>query len=141
MKKIASLSLMLLLLLSLALSVIACGEPAPIPEVSLWDSATYTADTTVGEGEKTVTVKITAEEKTVTLTVKTDAETLGAALYALELVNDPSFFDTANGMQASWEKHKAYWAFYIGDAFATVGINDATLAGGEHFALVYTVSP
>lgn len=133
---------MLLLLLSLALSVIACGEPAPIPpEASLWDSATYTADTTVGEGEKTVTVKITAEEKTVTLTVKTDAETLGAALYALELVNDPSFFDTANGMQANWEKYKAYWAFYIGDEFASVGINDATLAGGEHFALVYTVSP
>ena len=132
---------MLLLLLSIALFVIACGEPAPTPEDSLWDSATYTADASVGEGEKTVTVMITAEEKTVTLTVKTEAETLGAALYALELVNDPSFFDTANGMQASWTKDKAYWAFYIGDAYATDGINDVTLAGGESFALVYTVSP
>jgi len=143
MKKIVSLTLALLLMLSLALSLVACGETPsdPSAEGSLWDTAIYSSDATVGEGSKTVTVSFTAEGKTVTLTVKTDADNLGAALYALALVNDPSFFDTANGMQASWAKHKAYWAFYIGDAYATSGIDDTAVTGGESFSLVYTVSP
>ena len=81
---------------------------------------------------------ITAEDTTVTLTVKTDKETLGAALYELELVNDASFFDTLNGMKADWDAHSAYWAFYVGDDYANVGANETVIAGGETYKFVYT---
>ena len=109
-------------------------------EASVWDTATYTEDAILGEGAKTVTVKVEAEEKVVTLTVNTDADNLGTALYELELINDASFFDTIIGMQLVWEKTHAYWALYIGDETspAAYGVHDATISGGESFRIVYT---
>ena len=92
----------------------------------------------VQAGAKTVTVLVTAEQTTVTLTVKTDKETLGAALYEYELVNDASFFDTLNGIKADWDANSAYWAFYVGDDYASVGVNETAISGGETFKFVYT---
>ena len=105
---------------------------------ALWDTATYTENAEVGNGSKTVQVDIVAKGHTVTLTVKTDAANLGEALYALELINDASFFDVANGMKADWNADQAYWAFYIGETMASYGVNDAAISGGEYFRLVYT---
>lgn len=138
MKQRTSLVLTLVLVLALCLLLVACGETPP-PEESLWDSATYTADATVGEGARTVTLRVEAGERSVTLTVKTDEDTLGEALYALGLINDPSFFDTVCGMRADFDATGAYWAFYIGGDYATLGVADAGITGGESFALVYTV--
>ncbi len=132
MKKIISTAAVLVLVLLLA---VGCGKEQP---TGLWADATYTEDATVGTGAKTVTVAVCAEDKTVTLTVKTDKETLGAALYELELVNDPSFFDTMNGIKADWNANSAYWAFYVGDDYASVGINETVINGGETYKFVYT---
>ena len=124
-----------LLVVVMMLLAVGCGKEAP---TGLWADATYTEDATVGTGIKAVTVLVIAEDTTVTLTVKTDKETLGAALYELELVNDASFFDTLNGIKADWDAHSAYWAFYIGDDYATIGANDTVIAGGETYKFVYT---
>ncbi len=134
MKRIISTAAALVLVLVMLLAV-GCSQPEL---TGLWADATYTEDTTVGSGAKTVTVEISAEETTVTLTVKTDEANLGAALYALELINDPSFFDTLNGMKADWDANSAYWAFYVGDDYATVGVADAAIQGGESYKFVYT---
>ena len=88
------------LLLLVALLLASCGAPADdgtttaaqdtttseaptLPAV--WSGATYTEDTTVGEGAVTVTVKVTAEGKTISITLKTDEATLADALLAEEL--------------------------------------------------------
>lgn len=125
-----------LLVVVMMLLAVGCGKEAP---TGLWADATYTEDATVGTGIKAVTVLVIAEDTTVTLTVKTDKETLGAALYELELVNDPSFFDTVNGIKADWDANQAYWAFYVGDDYAMVGANDTVIAGGETYKFVYTI--
>jgi hypothetical protein len=114
---------------------VGCGKEAP---TGLWADATYTEDTNVGTGAKTVTVLVTAEDTTVTLTVKTDKAMLGEALYELELINDASFFDTLNGIKADWDAHSAYWAFYVGDEYAMVGANETAIQGGETYKFVYT---
>lgn len=134
MKKIMKLTAAMLVVVVLLFAV-GCGEEAP---TGLWADATYTEDATVGTGAKTVTVLVTAEDTTVTLTVKTDKETLGAALYELELINDASFFDTLNGIKADWDAHSAYWAFYAGDDYANVGANETVIQGGETYKFVYT---
>lgn len=134
MKRIINASAALLLVLVMLLAV-GCSQPEL---TGLWADATYTEDATVGNGAKSVTVAISAEETTVTLTVKTDEATLGAALYALELINDPSFFDTLNGIKADWDASSAYWAFYVGDEYATVGVADTAIQGGESYKFVYT---
>ena len=135
MKNIMKVTTALLVVVVMLLAV-GCGKEAP---TGLWADATYTEDATVGTGAKTVTVLITAEDTTVTLTVKTDKETLGAALYELELINDPSFFDTLNGIKADWNANSAYWGFYVGDDYASVGINETAISGGGTFKFVYTV--
>ena len=147
MKKTIVTLLSILFSLFLVLSFSACNDDGGKTEDTtaqqgqldvLWSTATYTEDAEVGNGSKTVTVDVVAKGHTVTLTVKTDAANLGQALYDLELINDASFFDVANGMKADWNADQAYWAFYIGDAMASHGVNDAKIAGGEHYRLVYT---
>ena len=128
--------LALMAILVLIATLVSCAPT----EGSVWDTAVYTEDVTLGEGAKTVTVKVEAENKVVTLTVNTDSENLGDALFELELINDASFFDTIIGMQLVWEKTHAYWALYVGDetAPAAYGVKDATISGGESFRIVYT---
>ena len=134
MKNVMKLAAALLVIVVMLLAV-GCGKETP---TGLWADATYTEDATVGTGAKTVTVLVTTEQTTVTLTVKTDKETLGAALSDYELVNDASFFDTLNGIKADWDANSAYWAFYVGDDYASVGANETAISGGETFKFVYT---
>ena len=140
--------LTLLLGILLALSLFACSPAEagtdPVDTSggnsldSIWGNAIYREDATVGEGSKTVTVEVEAKGHRVLLTIRTDAATLGEALYALELINDPSFFDTANGIKADWNADSAYWAYFQGDQYMSVGVNDTAISGGEHYRLVYT---
>ena len=93
MKNTIKSTLALILALLMTLCLFACkngevetpqtGDPAAseaegaITPEGLWKDATYLEDTEFGEGSKTVTVKVIAEDKSVTFTVKTDAKTLG----------------------------------------------------------------
>ena len=142
--RILALLLGLLLLLSLA----ACtpeeqppvtppaGEDAPLDPI--WDKATYKHDSILGNGGKAVLVDVEAKGHTISIMLQTNEETLGQALYELKLINDPSFFDTLNGMKADWNADQAYWAFYQGDSYMSVGVNETVIEGGEHYRFVYT---
>jgi len=134
-------TLSIILILIIAMSVfVACGEDEVTPGEAeiFWENATYKEDATVGTGEKTVTVTFEALGKVVKLTVKTDAENLGAALYENGLLNDPSFFNIANGMVADWDKDRAYWAFYIGNDMAPYGVDSELIENGKSYRIVYT---
>ena len=134
MKK--TLSLILVVIIA-AISLFSCS-PAESADASVWDNATYKESTTVGEGSITFKVKIEIADKSITLTVNTDEKILGNALYDLGIINDPTFFDTANGMYIDWATEQAYWGFYIGDTMAPYGVGDQPVSGGEIFRLAYT---
>ena len=104
----------------------------------LWENATYLSDTNLGKGEKTVSFTVEAGDQSITITIKTDKDTLGEAMYAEKLINDPTFFDTLNGIVASWDKDQAYWAFYEGDTLPNYGVDTAPLQDGMNYKLVYT---
>ena len=104
----------------------------------LWENATYLSDTNLGKGEKTVSFTVEAGDQSITITIKTDKDTLGEAMYAEKLINDPTFFDTLNGIVASWDKDQAYWAFYEGETMMPHGVNDEKISGGESYRFVYT---
>ncbi len=138
MKRTVKTTALLLLAVMLLLLAVSCGKK--VNAEGLWENATYLSDTTVGEGANTVTVMIKAGEQSITLTVKTDKATLGEALYELEIINDPSFFDTCNGILASWDKDQAYWGFCQNGEMLPYGVGDekATTAGNPTYELVYT---
>ena len=125
--------LLAILLLSLTL-ICSCSNTAN----DVWDTANYTESTSVGEGSTTFTVKVEAGEKSIILTVSTDEANLGAALYSLGIINDPSFFNTVNGMVADWDKDNAYWALYIGEEYAMTGADEIIPTTGAEYRLVYT---
>ena len=116
----------------------AIADNAGATATGLWTTATYLEDTILGEGAKTVNFTVEAEGQRITITLKTDAATLGEAMYAENLVNDASFFNVLNGIEASWEKDSAYWAFYQGEAMMMHGIGDETIADGASYRFVYT---
>lgn len=97
------------------------------------------------EGSKTITVEIVhADGKSETFTYKTDEKMLDGVLVAEGLIERENIvsgmFDTVKGETASWEKDKAYWAFYINGEYASVGICDAIVEDGTTYKLAYEIS-
>ncbi len=142
--KIIVVSFALLLCMSLLLS--ACGPREVLPEV--WEDATYTEDTTLGEGSKTVDVYVTAADKSVKLRVKTDGETLGDALLSLGIVEGDAgpyglYVKTVNGMLADYDVDASWWGLNrvlsdgTREAMMT-GVDGATIADGEAYELIYS---
>ncbi len=149
MKRITLTLLALMLALICIFSIAACeknedttaetlAEGEKLEATGLWTTATHLSNTTVGEGAKTVTLTVEAEGKSLTITLKTDKATLGEAMFEHKLINDASFFNVLNGIEASWEKDQAYWAFYGGETMMSHGVNEEKIDGGESYRFVYT---
>ena len=96
--------------------------------------------TAIGEGEKIFHLKVTFADGEVALfDVHTDAETVGAALYNLQLISgDNGLYDTVCGRTLSWENDQMYWAFYIGEEFAMTGLDETVITPDASYALVAT---
>ena len=146
MKKIVS-SLSVIALLLVCLLATGCqSEPAATDTgvqqqeaAGIWANATYTEDTTLGEGTTALKVVVSAEDKEVTFTVNTDKETVGAALVEVGIVEDADgdgLFTVVNGMTADYNVDQTYWAFYENDAYAMTGLNDTAIADGVTYKLV-----
>lgn len=133
MKKIVSSVFVAILLLCL-LSTGCQGKPAV---TDIWANATYTEDTTLGEGATVLTVVVSAEEKEVTFTVNTDKSTVGAALSEVGLIQgEDGMYTVVNGMTADYNVDQTYWAFYENDTYANAGMDDTAIAGGVTYKLV-----
>ena len=138
-KSIRSVLAVLLALLCL-LSLAACKKTdANDP----WKDATYTKDTTFGEGAKTVAVDVIVGDHKVTFTVKTDAETVGGALMEHGLIDGDQgefglYMKVVNGITADYDVDQSYWAFYIDGEYAMTGIEVTDITEGAAYKLEYT---
>ena len=146
MKK--TLSLILALMLTF-FCIVACtdnsstgnsGNEAEAPESSPWDSATYKEDTTLGTGSKTFTFQVCAYDKTITFTINSDAETVGEALFALDLIDGENasyglYVKKVNGIVADYDIDAKYWAFYIYGEYAMNGVDTTPLENGATYKM------
>ena len=124
----------------LCFCMVSCAKA---PEKNLWETATYTEDTTFGEGTKTIQVEVSAKEKSVTFTVNTDKETLGDALTEQNLISGRKasyglYVTVVNGITADYDKNKTYWAFNKNGESMMTGVDGEKISGGEHYEFVYT---
>ena len=134
--KILSLTLTLLLLFFAFLCFGCKQEEVP---TTIWDTAVQKEDATLGDGAKTVSVKIEAGDKSITLTIRTDKSTLSEAMKEHGLLaGEDGLYDTVNGIYADYSKDKSYWMLYKDGEMAPYGADDATVTGGEEYAWVYT---
>ena len=106
---------------------------------NLWDSATYTEDTELGSGAKTISVEVVGNDKKVTFTIHTDKATLGEALLEHELiVGKDGLYTKVNGMTADYTIDMTYWMLYINGDMAMVGMDDAVISEGSVYKIEYT---
>ena len=107
----------------------------------VWENATYLASTELGEGAKTVKVQVVAGGQSITFTINTDAETLGDALIAHDLIGGEQgayglYIKTVNGILADYDVDQTYWAFYKNGEMMMTGVDGAEISDGEHYELI-----
>ena len=94
--------------------------------------------------DKTFTVTGVHSDNTGTdFSITSSEEFLAPALIAEGILTDEGIetgmYLTVDGETASWEENQSYWAFYLGDQYATVGMNDTPIEDGAVYKLVYTL--
>ena len=105
----------------------------------------FTEDTTLGTGNKTITVTVKDNEgKEVKFTIKTDADTVGDAILENKVIAGDDgqyglYVKVVNGLRADYDKDMAYWAFTINGEMAMTGVDMTELTDGGVYELVYTV--
>ena len=137
MKKVLSLSLTILMLLS-CLFIFACVDKDGGGQGEM----IYVEDTTLGQGATTFTLVVKhTNERTVTFTINTDKTILSDALVELGILEGHDstyglYIDAVNGVTHDFSVDKTYWAIYIGDDYAPVGIEHIEIESGATYQLV-----
>ena len=139
MKIATRLTLLLLAILTL-FSLAACAD---VDKTGVWETATYDSNTELGEGEKTVTVKVVADEQELTFTIHTDKATLGEALLEHELIAGDQgpyglYVKKVNGIVADYDVDQTYWSLTKNGETMMVGVDGAEIADGEQYELTRT---
>ena len=144
MKRIFKITLTLALVLCTILSLAACSIFNKSDDNSETDATkVYYEDTALGEGAKTLTVRIEDPNKSVTFTIHTDKATVGDALVEHGIISGEEgayglYIKVANGTKADFDTDGSYWAFYIGDEYAMSGVDSTNIEEGVLYRLVYT---
>lgn len=137
MKRVLS----VLFVICLLVTAVACNNSSDATGV--WENAVFNSNKEFGEGSKTVTVAVTAEDKTVNFTIKTDEKYLGDALLTHELISGEEseyglYIKSVNGIVADYDVDQHYWAFYKNGEYMMTGVDTTEFNDGEHYELVYS---
>ena len=114
-----------------------------VNEGGLWADAMYTENTELGNGDKTISVEVVAEDKSLTFTIHSSKITLGEALLEHKLIEGEKgsyglYVKKVNGIIADYDKNQAYWGFYKNDESMNTGVDSTDIADGDRFKIVYT---
>ena len=98
----------------------------------------------MGEGDKLFYFNVTfSNGETSSYAIHTDAETVGEALVALDLIaGDESsyglYVKTVAGETLDYDADGSYWALYEGEVYASSGVDSTTITDGASYAFVAT---
>ncbi len=109
----------------------------------LWADAIYCEDTTLGEGEKTVKVTVSADETQIVFTINTDADTLAEALLDNLLVEGEDsqygiYIKKVNGMLADYDIDGYYWSLTQNGEYLMTGADSTPISNGDEYELTRT---
>ena len=133
LKKALSWILCMALIVAMALVTTGCSGNAektetPISETADADQNADAEVTVLGEGSKVFDFSVVDLDGAETwFEIHTDAETVGEALIALDLIAGDEgpyglYVKSVNGIQADYDKDKVYWAFYVNGEYGTTGV-------------------
>ena len=96
-------------------------------------------------GEKEFTVTVIHKDGTQKeFSYASDEEYLGAVLLCEGLIAGEEgpyglMISAVDGEIADWNVDQGYWALFIGEEYATTGVDTTAIHDGDHFKLVYTI--
>jgi len=129
----------LLLAFVMVLSLSACAPAANKVDEGGKVELPVTDGAVIGAGAKTFQMEVAdSEGKTVTFTVKSDAETVGAALLALGVIDGEDsqyglYVKSVNGIAADYDKDQTWWAFYVDGERALAGVDSTDIVEGSTY--------
>ena len=95
------------------------------------------------QGIKTFTLTVVHSDGTSKdFTISSDREFLAEALLDEKLIvesDSPGMYITVDGETADYNVNQSYWGFFIGDDYATEGMNTTAITDGAVYKLVYTI--
>ena len=97
------------------------------------------------EGSKTFTVAVVHKDGTEReFTYSTEEEFLGAVLLAEGLIEGEDgpyglMIASVDGETADWNIDQSYWALFVGEEYATTGVDTTPVIDGGEYGLVYTI--
>lgn len=142
-KKVSSLLLCMMLIVAMALTTIGCGGTEQKKESSSsqeTEKEETLKDNVLGEGDTkfffTVVDQDGKEEK---FEIHTSKKTVGEALIELDLIQGEDseyglYVKTVNGITVDFDKDGKYWAFYVGDEYASKGVELTEIVEGESYS-------
>lgn len=150
MRKLTSI-LCIALIAASALCITGCddssknaGEATTTPAASQSQeqafNGTFEDGATLGEGATQFTFTVVGTDgNETTATVNTNATTLGEALVDLGIIaGDDSdyglYVKTVNGETLDYDKDGKYWALYVGDQYATTGVDSTEIEAGTTYS-------
>ncbi len=151
MKKIISLLVLSLLIFSLISCTVEQNTTVPTDTEStgaqttdIWSKAVYTNETTLGEGEKNVSVIVRVNTHSVKINVKTNEQTLGKALVDVGLIDGDKtqyglYITKVNGIVADFDADSAFWSLEREGVQTPTGIDSTAISDNDVFELVYTI--
>ena len=140
MKKLTALLFALLCVAALA----ACtAQDTPSEQPSSTTAIDYGEPQIVGEGATQFTFRVAGETEKFQYLVQTDAETVGDALLAVELIAGTKsaaglMVTTVCGTTLDYNKDGAYWAFYVNGAYAETGVSETKITPDTVYEFAYT---
>lgn len=132
---------LLLLVLATIFTFAACAD---VDKTGAWETAVYDRNTELGEGAKTITVKVVADGQELVFTLHTDKENLEDALVEHSLISGTEgafglYIKAVNGIIADYDTDKTYWRI-TKNGEDTLGAKSTLIADGEQYELTRTVS-
>lgn len=110
------------------------------PDAADSPSGTFEDGATLGEGAVQFTFTVVdADGNETTATVNTDAASLGEALLNLGVIAGEDgdyglYVKTVNGQTLDYDKDGKYWALYVGDQYATTGVDSTEIEAGATYS-------
>lgn len=119
-----------------------CGCGTDVVQNDLWENALYNEDTELGTGGKAIILEVVAEDKSVAFTIKTDKDNLEDALTEHGLISGEKgpygmYVKFVNGIEADYDKTKAYWSLSKNGEYMTTGVGDTVIDDGEKYEFTY----
>ena len=128
----------MVLVAATALFATGCGNNAS--ETAEPTTVTMENGAVLGEGAKQFTFTVVdGEGNETTATINSDADTVGEALQALNLIaGEPGdyglYVKEVTGIRAVYEEDSTYWAFYINGEYGMTGVDKTDIETGASYA-------